>query len=577
LINSSLVEPTDLAVDANTVYWADLRLKRIESCGIDGQNRKILIENGIQGPILMAVQDRFIYWADRGQQAIFRANKLTGREKEMVKSKSPHLSAIISVMPQSLPDNPCLRADCSHLCLVDSKKNQAQCSCPSGSGLILNADDRTCGLPPTCKPAEFTCNSGSPACIPLQWRCDGQAECSDHSDEIGCPECGAKQFKCRNGGCVNGTLVCDGVKQCDDGSDEQNCCPKEKFQCTLSGECIDADKTCNGVNDCSDSTDELVPQCDSNLRSPATSPNGPDGSTSGTTITATLVSFLFLCVAAGICFFVIRKRQSNSDNESNNPLSPSVDNGPTAAGTLQRGNAALAESKLPRTSGNGMAATINNNSTVDDGEIGVMSTITGTGIGVGISGSSNGIAYDRSHVTGASSSTTSSSNFPRDFMNPPPSPATIVANRLQNQPPTQSIRTHQSLHSLPRSNRHRGRFSSRPHAGRSSHHIHHPPPPPTPYSTDFNDESDYGIAISGPHFPSAANSVIGGYESSDAYADHLGYNQPPPSTPQYYSDFGNETSCPPSPTPEENTFFLTKPPPPSPDPSAGAPYEDEME
>ena len=532
--------------------------------------------------MLLAVHDRYLYWADRGQQAIFRANKANGREKELIKSKAAHLSAIISVGSQASVDNPCVRADCSHLCLVDTKKNQAQCACPSGSGLILNADDRTCGLPPTCKPAEFTCNSGTPACIPLQWRCDGQAECSDHSDEIGCPECGAKQFKCRNGGCVNSTLICDGAKQCQDGSDEQNCCPKEKFQCTLSGECIDADKTCNGVNDCSDSSDELlVPQCNSIVRSPATSPTNTEGSTSGTTITVTLVLFLFVCVAAGIGFFVVRKCQANSDNESNNPLSPSVDNGPGISGTLTR-NAVIiptaCDTKIARTAGNGMAATINNNASLDDGEIGVMSTVSGSGMGVGIGGSSNGIAYDRSHVTGASSSTTSSSNYPRDFMNPPPSPATTVANRLQMLQPIQPSRTHQSMHSLPRSSRHhhRGRLSARPHNSR--HHVHHhPPPPPTPYSTDFNEESDYGMGISGPHFPSAANSVHGGYESSDAYAEHLGYNQPPPSTPQYYSDYGNETSCPPSPTLEENTFFLTKPPPPSPVPSAGLPYEDEID
>ena len=170
LVNSSLVEPTDLAVDAvdDLIFWADLMMKRIESSSIDGHNRRILIDNGIQGPVLIAVQGKFLYWADRGEQTIMRANKMTGRGREVVKSKAAHLSAIISVLPQSSLDNPCLRADCSHLCLVDRKKNQARCSCPTGSGLVLNVDDRTCGLPPTCKPAEFTCNYGSPACIPLQ-------------------------------------------------------------------------------------------------------------------------------------------------------------------------------------------------------------------------------------------------------------------------------------------------------------------------------------------------------------------------------------------------------------------------
>jgi low density lipoprotein receptor-related protein 5/6 len=571
LVNSTLGEPSDLAVDTtdDLIFWADIKLKRIECSGLEGQNRRVIVENGIQGPILIAIQDRFIYWADRGLQAILRANKLTGKDKQIIKSRAQHLSALLSVLPKTTLDNPCLRADCSHLCLVDRKKNQARCSCPSGSGLVLNADDRTCGLPPTCKPAEFTCNSGSPACIPLQWRCDGQAECSDHSDEIGCPECGAKQFKCRNGGCVNGTLVCDGVKHCEDSSDELNCCPKEKFQCSLSGECIDADKTCNGVHDCSDSSDELVPQCNNIIGSSANSVNA-DASNSSTTITITLVTILFLAIVMAITFFVIRKNNSSSDNESNNPLSPSIETAGPSNGTLQRVTQMGAETKLVRTAGNGMA--VNNNSTMEREEIasGVMSTANGGAIG----GSSNGIAYDRSHVTGASSSTTSSSNFPRDFVNPPPSPATTVANRVSHQIHPAS-RQHQSMHSLPRSHRHRGRISNRPSNVRSNHHIHHPPPPPTPYSTDFNEESDYGIGMSGPHFPSAANSTHGGYESSDAYAEHLDYNHPPPSTPQYDSDYANEISYPASPTPEENTFFLTQPPP-SPVPSAGALDEDEI-
>jgi hypothetical protein len=281
-----------------------------------------------------------------------------------------------------------------------------------------------------------------------------------------------------------------------------------------------------------------------------------------------------ILIAVGIvagCFVVKKRKASAVDNESNNPLSPSLDNaaGAINTGTLQRGTVPGAETKLTRTAPNGIAM-VNNNSTIDDGlasATGVMSTVSGHGA---IGGSSNGIAYDRSHVTGASSSTTSSSNFPRDIYNPPPSPATTVANRVTQHQQMQP-RQHQSMHSLPRTRHRGGRAANRQqqYMGRSTHHISNPPPPPTPYSTDFNEESDYGVGMSSrPHFPSAANSTHGGYESSDAYAEHLGYNHPPPSTPQYYSDYNNEEmSCPPSPTPEENTFFLTQPPPsPVPEP-----------
>lgn len=155
--------------------------------------------------------------------------------------------------------------ECSHLCLVHEKTQIPYCSCPQGSGLVLSNDGLTCGSPPTCKTDEFTCSSGTTSCIPLQWRCDGQIECSDFSDEISCPVCGDDKFRCRNSECVNATLICDTVPHCTDASDEINCCPKDKFQCTLSHECIDESLTCDGVNDCEDSSDENIPQCANHL------------------------------------------------------------------------------------------------------------------------------------------------------------------------------------------------------------------------------------------------------------------------------------------------------------------------
>ena len=33
---------------------------------------------------------------------------------------------------------------------------------------------------------EFTCGIGT--CVPASWQCDGESDCDDHSDELGC-EC----------------------------------------------------------------------------------------------------------------------------------------------------------------------------------------------------------------------------------------------------------------------------------------------------------------------------------------------------------------------------------------------------
>jgi low density lipoprotein receptor-related protein 5/6 len=196
IIASELEEVKSLVVDHkdDLLFWADSRLKKIESSTINGENRKIIIGN-IEGSTIIAVNGMDLFWTDTENHIILRTHKLTGHGREEVKSQALHLTGLLGVLPKPDVNNPCAVLNCSHICLVDSKKNQASCSCPKGNGMVLSSDKETCGYPPTCKPSEFTCTSGIPACLPLQWRCDGQSECSDHSDEIGCPECEAKHFK----------------------------------------------------------------------------------------------------------------------------------------------------------------------------------------------------------------------------------------------------------------------------------------------------------------------------------------------------------------------------------------------
>lgn len=90
--------------------------------------------------------------------------------------------------------------------------------------------------PQGCDATEFTCQDG--ACIPAAWRCDGESDCDDNSDEAGCSNntsttgsgggdfCnGADEWLCTNGTeCISLAYRCDGVAgDCTDGSDELGC------------------------------------------------------------------------------------------------------------------------------------------------------------------------------------------------------------------------------------------------------------------------------------------------------------------------------------------------------------------
>uniref|UniRef100_A0A3Q3WYZ7 EGF-like domain-containing protein n=1 Tax=Mola mola TaxID=94237 RepID=A0A3Q3WYZ7_MOLML len=150
-------------------------------------------------------------------------------------------------------------------CLATSYVCDGDDDCGDGS------DELKCAAPLTCGPNHLRCNTSE--CVPLMWSCDGDPDCSDSSDEgpercggDGVPyllnrraNCTAGEFRCANGECVRLTWKCDGDPDCKDKSDESDCplltCRPDEFQCG-DGSCIHGTKQCNKVHDCPDHSDE---------------------------------------------------------------------------------------------------------------------------------------------------------------------------------------------------------------------------------------------------------------------------------------------------------------------------------
>lgn len=116
-----------------------------------------------------------------------------------------------------------------------------------------------------CPSNEFMCANRFD-CIHVNWQCDGTEDCPDASDEVNCTNtCRPDQFQCNDRHCIPGQLQCNGQKECQDGSDEVDCPPLIdnvtcEFDCGQHN-CIMLDKVCDGQNDCGQWEDEPKSKC----------------------------------------------------------------------------------------------------------------------------------------------------------------------------------------------------------------------------------------------------------------------------------------------------------------------------
>lgn len=169
---------------------------------------------GVQYPFAMTVFKQDIFWTDWTERGVFRAGKDDGSGFTVLAQDlqyRPNDIHVYAASKQESCSSSCqqFNGGCSHVCVPGKSMTMSmlplvplnsnthppasispagpvgpECQCPHQGKWYLANNGKDCikDTGKRCQPAQFTCLNGN--CITARWKCDGDNDCNDNSDEL---------------------------------------------------------------------------------------------------------------------------------------------------------------------------------------------------------------------------------------------------------------------------------------------------------------------------------------------------------------------------------------------------------